>query len=213
MVNALQASKEATGTEAAPDADRAVAERMHLIEQDGITGPSIDDLRQEISQNYSGADDAMFADAAFVATARDWHEAKTLAEGGFVDQGNTGLAARYENAEKELFTRIAPMGQEIQDKVLNDPKTKTPSASVKSTEADQATAPAYGSPEHYSAFETSLQGTASESEIKGRVAVAQGQATPPRAAVQAPPRHRRPESPVQGSEPGGTAATTVPPAK
>nr|WP_176705830.1 hypothetical protein [Arthrobacter sp.]AXV46419.1 hypothetical protein pA40H2_p64 [Arthrobacter sp.] len=186
MVSALQASKEATGTEAAPDADRTVSERMHLIEQDGITGPSVDDLRQEIGQNYSGADDAMFADAAFVATARDWHEAKTLAEGGFVDQGNTGLAARYENAEKELFTRIAPMGQEIQDKVLNDPKTKTRSATVKSTEADQSAVPTYGSPEHYSAFETSLQGTASEAEIKGRVAVARGQATPPRAAVQAP---------------------------
>lgn len=183
MVNALRASKDATGTEAAPDADRAVAERMHLIDQDGINGPSLDDLRQEIGQNYSGTDDAMFADAAFVATVRDWHEAKTLAEGGFVDKGNTGLEARYENAEKELFTRIAPMGQEIQDKVLKDPNTKTPAPAVK---AEKPSVPAYGSAEHYAAFEAALQGTGTDAQIKGRVAAARGQATPPRAATEAP---------------------------
>ncbi|KAA0973373.1 hypothetical protein FQ154_18530 [Paeniglutamicibacter gangotriensis] len=183
LVTALQASKEAAGTDAAPDADRVVAERMHLIDQDGINGPSLEDLRQEIGQNYSGTDDAMFADAAFVATARDWHEAKTLAEGGFVDKGNTGLEARYENAEKELFTRIAPMGQEIQDKVLQDPNTKTTAPAVKT---EKPSVPAYGSAEHYAAFETSLQGTGTDAQIKGRVAAARGQATPPRAAVEVP---------------------------
>ncbi|RAX47302.1 hypothetical protein DQ353_19175 [Arthrobacter sp. AQ5-05] len=183
MVTALEASKEAVGTEAAPDADRAVAERMHLIEQDGINGPSLDDLRQEIGQNYSGADDAMFADAAFVATARDWHEAKTLAAGGFVDKGNTGLEARYENAEKELFARITPLGQEIQEKVLQDPNTQT---SAPAGKAENPSTPAYGSQEHYEAFEASLQGTGTDAQIKGRVAAARGQATPPKAAVEAP---------------------------
>lgn len=183
MVVALQASKEAAGTEAAQGADLAVAERMHLIEQDGITGPSIDDLRQEIGQNYSGTEDSMFADAAFVATARDWYEAKTLAEGGFVDRGNTGLEARYENAERELFARIAPMGQELQDKVLKDSSTKTPAPALKS---EKPSAPTYGSKEHYAAFEASLQGTATDTQIKGRVAAARSQATPPRAAVEAP---------------------------
>lgn len=183
MVSALQASQEAVGTDVAADADRAVAERMYLIEQDGINGPSIDDLRQEIGQNYSGTDDSMFADAGFVDTARDWHEAKTLAEAGFVDKGNTGLEARYENAEQELFARIAPMGQEIRDKVLKDSTTKTPAPAAK---AEKPSGPAYGSKEHYAAFETSLQGTATDAQIKGRVAAAKGQATPPRAAVEVP---------------------------
>lgn len=183
MVSALQASKDSVGTETAPDADRVVAERMHLIEQDGINGPSIEDLRKEIGQNYSGTDDAMFADAAFVATARDWHEAKTLAEGGFGDKGNTGLEARYENAEKELFARIAPMGEEIQDKVLQDPDTQKPAPGEK---AEKPSVPAYGSKEHYGEFEASLQGTATDAQIKGRVAAAKSQATPPRAATEAP---------------------------
>lgn len=183
MVSALQASKEAAGTDAAPDADRAVAERMHLIEQDGISGPSIDDLRKEIGQNYSGTDDSMFADAEFVATARDWHEAKALAEGGFVDQGNIGLEARYENAEKEIFARIAPMGQEIQNKVLKDPNLKTPAATG---QAEEPSVPTYGSKEHYEDFESSLGGKATEAEVKGRVAAAKGQAVHPVKAVKAP---------------------------
>nr|WP_176704975.1 hypothetical protein [Arthrobacter sp.]AXV46591.1 hypothetical protein pA58H2_p45 [Arthrobacter sp.] len=183
MVSALQASKEASGTDAAPDADRAVAERVHLIEQDGINGPSIDDLRQEIGQNYPDAEDSMFADAAFVATARDWHEAKALAEGGFVDQGNTGLEARYENAEKEIFMRLAPLGREIQGKVLNDPNLKTPDPAAK---VGEPSIPAYGSTEHYEGFESSLEGKATEAEIKGRVAAARGQAAHPVKAVKAP---------------------------
>lgn len=183
MVAALHASKEAAGTDAAPDADRAVAERMHLIDQDGINGPSIDDLRKEIGQNYSGAEDSMFADAEFVATARDWHEAKALAEGGFVNQGNTGLEARYENAEKEIFARLAPMGEEIQDKVLKDPNLKT---TPPAAQAEEASAPAYGSKEHYEGFESSLEGKATEVEVKGRVAAARGQAGHPAKAVKAP---------------------------
>lgn len=183
MVAALQASKEAAGTDAAPEADRAVAERMHLIGQDGISGPSIDDLRREIGNSYSGAEDSMFADAAFVATARDWYEAKALVEGGFVARGNTGLEARYENAEKEVFARLAPMGREIQDKVLKDPRLKTASTTAK---AEEASVPAYGSKEHYEGFESSLAGKATETEVKGRIAAARGQAVHPVKAVGAP---------------------------
>ncbi|GAA1891891.1 hypothetical protein GCM10009715_41800 [Paeniglutamicibacter psychrophenolicus] len=183
MVAALHASKNAAGTDSAPDADLAVAERMHLIDQDGINGPSIDDLRKEIGQNYSGAEDSLFADAEFVATARDWHEAKTLAEGGFVDQGNTGLEARYENAEKELFAWIAPLGREIQDNVLNDPNLKTPVLSEKDKEP---TVPVYGSNEQYEGFKSSLEGKATQAEVKGRVAAARGQAIHPFKAVKAP---------------------------
>lgn len=195
MVAALQASKEASGTDLAPEADRAVAERMHLIEQDGINGPSIDDLRQEIGQNYSGAEESLFADAAFVATVRDWHEAKALAEGGFVEQGNTGLEARYENAEKELFARIAPMGQEIQDKVLKDPNLKTSPPAAKD---EEPMVPTYGSKEHYVGLEASLQGTATQAEVKGRVAAAKGQAVHPSKAVKAPKKVPKPRKVISG---------------
>nr|WP_176705484.1 hypothetical protein [Arthrobacter sp.] len=186
LMRALQHSQASLGTEAEPQADRAVAERLHLIEHNGINGPSIEELKKEIGANYTGTRDSHFADAEFVSAARDWHESKTLAEGGFVEKGNTGLEARYEKAEKELFARIGPMGQDIEDKVLKDPNTKTHSASVKTSQAEQAPVPAYGSAEHYAAFEASLQGTGTDAQIKGRVAAARGQATPPRAAVQAP---------------------------
>ncbi len=124
LVTALREAKEAAGTDAAPDAERAVAERMHLIQKDGVQGPSIEDLRQEIGQDYSGIEESHFADAAFVAAARDWHEAKNLAEGGFEAKGNTGLQGRYENAEKEFFSRLALMGRDIEDKVMADRPTE-----------------------------------------------------------------------------------------
>jgi hypothetical protein len=125
----------------------------------------------------------MFADAEFLATVRDWHEAKTLAEGGFVDKGNAGLEARYEKAEQEIFARIAPMGQEIQVKVLKDPNLKVPAPSVNE---EGSTVPAYGSKEHYEGFESSLEGKATEAEVKGRIAAARGQAVHPVKAVKAP---------------------------
>ncbi|WP_417221220.1 hypothetical protein [Arthrobacter sp.] len=185
LVTALRQAKDAADTDAAPDAERAVAERMHLIEKDGVQGPSIEDLRQEIGQNYSGVEDSHFADAAFVAAARDWHEAKTLAEGGFEAQGNTGLQGRYENAEKEFFARLAPMGKHIEDKVMADQPGPS-SAPDAETAPTQPTGPAYGSKEHYDGFESSLKGKASEADIKGRVAAARGQATHPNTAAKAP---------------------------
>lgn len=100
-----------------------------------------------------------------------------------MDQGNTGLEARYENAEKEIFARLAPMGHEIQDKVLKDPDLKTPAPAAK---AEEASVPAYGSKEHYEDFESSLEGSATEAEVKGRVAAARGQAAHPIKAVKAP---------------------------
>ncbi len=185
LVTVLREAKEAAGTDAAPDAERAVDERMHLIEKDGVDGPSIDDLRTEIGQNYSGVEDSHFADAKFVAAARDWHEAKTLAEGGFVEKGNTGLQGRYENAEKEFFDHLAPMGQDIENKVMADQPTKAPAAEAE-TAAPQPTGPAYGSKEHYDGFGDSLKGKASDSDIKGRMAAARGQATHPNTAAKAP---------------------------
>lgn len=185
LVTALLEAKETAGTDAAPDAERAVAERMHLIEKDGIDGPSIEDLRKEIGQNYPGVEDSHFADAEFVAAARDWHEAKTLAEAGFEAKGNTGLQGRYENAEKEFFARLAPMGKDIEDKVMAD-HTSTTSAPEAGTVPAQPSGPAYGSKEHYDGFEASLKGKASDSDVKARVAAARGQAKHPNQAAKAP---------------------------
>lgn len=178
LVTALRESRDTAGADAAPDAERAVAERMHLIEKDGIEGPSIEDLRQEIGQNYPGVEDSHFADAQFVAAARDWHEAKTLAEGGFEAKGNTGLQGRYENAEKEFFARLAPMGKDIEDKVFN--KSGIPAGAAES--AGQV----YGSAQHLQDFGNSLEGSASEQDVNGRLVAARNQARPAREAVKVP---------------------------
>lgn len=185
LVTALREVKEAAGTDAAPDAERAVEERMHLIEKDGVEGPSIEDLRKEIGQNYSGVEVSHFADAAFVAAARDWHEAKTLAEGGFEAKGNTGLQDRYESVEKEFFARLAPMGHDIENKVMADHDTKKPEPAAE-TAPEQQKGPSYGSMEHYDGFESSLKGKASDTDIKARVAAAKGQAKHPNQAAKAP---------------------------
>ncbi|WP_104140078.1 hypothetical protein [Arthrobacter sp. ZGTC131] len=204
LVAALQASREAEGTDAATEADRAMAERMHLIKKDGIAGPSIEQLHAEIGQNYSGTRDSHFADAEFVAAARDWHESRALAEGGFADRGNTGIEARYTNAEKELFARLAPMGRDIEDKVLKDPSTVTAATS------EQSTGPDYGSREHYESFATSLKGTASEQDIKGRVAAARGQAKYPSEAVQVPKNAPKACKPTAGAGAGRDKAQDGP---
>ncbi|MBM6622519.1 hypothetical protein JTF08_12950 [Micrococcaceae bacterium RIT802] len=185
LVTALREAKDAADTDAAPDAERAVVERMHLIEKDGVRGPSIEDLRREIGQNYPGVEDSHFADAKFVAAARDWHEAKTLAEGGFEARGNTGLQDRYENAEKEFFARLAPMGKDIEDKVMADQRPQSSAQGAEAAPA-QPTGPDYGSKEHYDVFEASLKDKASDTDVKARVAAAKGQAKHPSQAAKAP---------------------------
>lgn len=150
-----------------------------------MQGPSIEDLRQEVGQNYSGVEDSHFADAGFVAAARDWHEAKTLAEGGFVAKGNTGLQGRYENAEQEFFARLAPMGKDIEDKVMAERQSSGPTAETETPPA-QGERPTYGSKEHYDGFKSSLLGKASATDIKARVAAAKGQAKHPSQAAKEP---------------------------
>ncbi|MGP5220567.1 hypothetical protein [Arthrobacter rhombi] len=184
LVTALREAKEAAGTDAAPDAERAVEERMHLIEKDGVDGPSIEDLRKEVGQNYSGIEDSHFADAEFVAAARDWHEAKTLAEGSFEAKGNTGLQDRYESAEKEFFAHLAPLGRDIGTREVEGPESSA-GVSADPPESAQHNAPVYGSKEHYEAFGNSLNGSASELDVRGRLAAARGQAVHPNEAVKA----------------------------
>lgn len=183
LVEALNNSREATGPEATAEADRAVAKRMHLIEKDGVNGPSIDQLREEIGQNYSGADDSLFKDPEFVNAAKDWHESKALAEGGFVERGNTGLEARYGHSEKELFDWIGAMGRNIESDVLKD---NAENLRGQSDDARASSAAAYGSAQHSQEFANTLKGSANEEHIQGRVLAATDQGKHPRDAVRNP---------------------------
>ncbi|MGP5725396.1 hypothetical protein ACTXOR_06370 [Arthrobacter rhombi] len=180
LVSALREAKEASGV-----ADRAVAEQLHLIEKDGVEGPSIEELRKEVGEKYPGVDEANFGDAKFVAAARDWHEAKSLAEGSPENEGSADLQSRYQDAEKELFGRLAPMGEDIENKVMADQPAKA-SAAKAETAAEQPTGPAYGSKEHYEWLKNSLKGKASDTDVKARVAAAKGQAKHPNQAAKAP---------------------------
>ena len=79
---------------------------MFLIGKDGINGPDIDQLRKETTAIVNGAGNSHFADPEFVKAAKEMHEAKLLAEGGFHGSERTPVEERYERAEKELFARM-----------------------------------------------------------------------------------------------------------
>ena len=83
LAQALQTAHNAKTPTAVAAADATVQERMFLIGKDGINGPDIDQLRKETTANVNGAGDSHFEDPAFVKAAKDMHEAKLLAEGGF----------------------------------------------------------------------------------------------------------------------------------
>lgn len=206
LLEALKGARDASDVDARTDAERVVAERVHLIQEDGLQGPSIDQLRDEIGGSYSGADDSMFQDAAFVAAAKDWHEARVLAEGGFVSQ-DKGLEARYEASEKELFSRIDALGRDIERDVLNSqPETARSSGQQENVRGDQVAA--YGSSEHRKAFGATLEGTGTPEEVKGRLVAAADQGSHPREAtrqnVKVPPTPRRaPSSPVRETSKSG----------
>ncbi len=83
LAQALQTAHTAKTPAAVAAADATVQERLFLIGKDGINGPDIDQLRKETTANVNGAGDSHFEDPAFVQAAKDMHEAKLLAEGGF----------------------------------------------------------------------------------------------------------------------------------
>lgn len=182
LVEALKDARDSTGPEATAEADLNVAERVYLIERDGVNGPSIESLREEIGQNYAGAGDELFSDAEFVATAKDWHEAKALAEGGFVAKGDAGLQARYEDSEKELFNRIEAMGRDIESNVLND---DAGNLRGEAAQAHTAASVSYGSAQHREELAASLEGSASREHVHARVLAATDQGKHPREAVNA----------------------------
>jgi hypothetical protein len=180
LTQALQSAHDATTPEAVKAADTTVQERMFLIGKDGINGPDIDQLREEIKANVNGIGDEHFQDAAFVKAAQELHEARLLAEGGFSGP-QSSVEQRYERAEKELFSRMEGFGREIENRVTGTDSSRLQNQGLK---AESTAATDYGSAERQEAFAASLAGTgANETQVRGRAAAERSEGTHPRAAV------------------------------
>ncbi|TYC96591.1 hypothetical protein FQ377_13750 [Arthrobacter echini] len=190
LLDALKRSHVLEEGAARTDAERIVAERVHLMNEDGVNGPTIDQLSEEIGANYSGTDSSLFQDPEFVSAAKDWHDARVLAEGGFADR-DPGLEARYEAKEKELFDRIAGLGHDIENEVLKD----VSNAPRDTAPAEVAPTVKYGSPKHRAEFATKLEGTGTPEEIRGRLIAATDQGRHPREAVRA--TTKKPKQPTK----------------
>jgi hypothetical protein len=154
---------------------------MFLIGKDGMNGPDIDQLRKETTANVNGVGDSHFEDPALVKAAKEMHEAKLLAEGGFKGSERTPVDQRYERAEKELFARMEGLGREIENRVTGNDSSRLKDQGLK---AESASAADYGSAEHHEEFAESLAITgANETQIRGRLAAARSEGAHPSAAV------------------------------
>ena len=181
LAQALQRAHNAKTPTAVAAADAEVKERLFLIGKDGINGPDIDRLRKETTANVDGADDSHFKDPAFVKAAKDMHEAKLLAEGGFTGSQQASVEQRYERAEKELFSRLEGVGREIENRVTGNDSARLQDQSLKS---ETSSAAGYGSAAHHEKFAQSLEDSgANETQIRGRLAAARSEGTHPSAAV------------------------------
>ena len=181
LAQALQHAHNAKTPKAAALAEAAVQERMFLIGKDGINGPDIDQLRQETTANVNGAGDEHFKDPAFVQAAKDMHEAKLLAEGGFKGDKWSTQEQRYERAEKELFARMEGVGREIENRVTGNDSSRLNDQGMKT---ETSSAADYGSAERQEAFVASLAATgANESQVRGRAAAERSEGTHPSGAV------------------------------
>ncbi|MCF3140835.1 hypothetical protein LRQ04_16385 [Paenarthrobacter sp. AR 02] len=181
LTKALQLAHNAKTPKAREVADSEIKERMFLIGKDGVNGPDIDQLRKETTANVNGAGDEHFKDPAFVDAAKNLHEARLLAEGGFKGSKWSTQEQRYERAEKELFTRMEDVGREIENRVTGNGSDRLKDQGLKAESAAQAV---YGSAEHHEKFAESLSDTgATETHIRGRLAAARSEGTHPSAAV------------------------------
>ncbi|MDI2037151.1 hypothetical protein [Paenarthrobacter nitroguajacolicus] len=181
LAQALQQAHNAKTPKALEAADAAVKERMFLIGKDGINGLDIEQLRKETTESVNGAGEEHFKDPAFVDAAKNLHEAKLLAEGGFKGDKWSTQEQRYERAEKELFARIEDIGREIENRVTGNGSSRLKDQGLK---AETSSQPSYGSAEHQQKFAESLAGTgANETQIRGRLAAARSEGTHPSAAV------------------------------
>lgn len=177
---ALQSAHDAATPAAIEAADTAVKERLYLIGKDGINGPTIEKLREETTANFTGAGEDHFNDSRFVDAAKEWHDAKLLAEGGFTGSREQPLEQRYERTEADLFARIAELGRELEGRVTGDDSERL---KVQGGKAETGSAAEYGSADHHQAFAVTLSGTASEERVKGRLAAARSEGTHPSAAL------------------------------
>ena len=181
LAQALQTAHTAKTPKALEAADATVQERLFLIGKDGINGPDLDQLRKETTANINGAGDSHFEDPAFVKAAKEMHEAKLLAEGGFKGSERTPVEQRYERAENELFARMEGLGREIENRVTGNDNSRLKDQGLK---AESTSAADYGSAEHHEKFAESLANTgANETQIRGRLAAARSEGTHPSAAV------------------------------
>jgi hypothetical protein len=181
LAQALQRAHNAKTPKATAAADAEIQERMFLIGKDGINGPDLDQLRKETTTTINGASDSHFQDPEFVKAAKDMHDAKLLAEGGFKGSQWSSMEQRYERAEKELFVRMEGLGREIEKRVTgNDSNGLTDQG----LQAETASATGYGSAAHHEKFAESLENTrANETQIRGRLSAARSEGTHPSAAV------------------------------
>ena len=181
LAQALRRAHNAKTPEAVVLADAAVKERMFLIGKDGINGPDLEQLRKETTANVNGAGESHFNDPQFVKAAKEMHEARLLAEGGFQGSQFASMEQRYERAEKELFARLEGVGREIENRVTGNDSSQIKDHALK---AEAASATGYGSAEHHAKFAESLEGSgAKEAQIRGRLTAARSEGTHPSAAV------------------------------
>lgn len=181
LATALQTAHVAKTPAAVEAADATVKERLFLIGKDGVNGPDIDQLRKETAENVNGAVKEHFEDPGFVRAAKQMHETKLLAEAGFTGSERTPMEQRYEQAEKELFTRMESVGREIEDRVTGNDSTRLKAQGLKT---ESASAAGYGSAEHLGKFAESLENTGTnETQIRGRLVAARSEGTHPSAAV------------------------------
>jgi hypothetical protein len=183
LAQALQRAHNAKTPKAVVAADAEIKERMFLIGKDGINGPDIDQLRKATTTSINGVSEEHFKDPAFVNAAKNLHEAKLLAEGGFTGNQWSTQEQRYERAEKELFARLEGVGREIENRLTGNDSSRLKEHGLKTETAAQA---GYGSTEHHEKFAESLAGTgANETQIRGRLAAARSEGTHPSTAVKA----------------------------
>lgn len=202
LTKALQQAHNAKTPKAMEVADSAVKERMFLIGKDGINGPDLDQLRKETTANVNGAGEEHFKDPAFVDAAKNLHEARLLAEGGFKGDTWSTQEQRYERAAKELFARMDGVGGEIENRVAGNDSNRLRDQGLK---AETASAGDYGSAEQQKAFAASLAKTsANDSQIRGRIAAERSEATHPRTALSmgkgATKARKTPTGAVKGAE-------------
>jgi hypothetical protein len=166
LAQALQRVHNAKTPKAVAAADAEIKERMFLIGKDGINGPDLDQLRKETTASVNGANESHFEDPEFVKAAKEMHEAKLLAEGGFKGSQWMSLEQRYERAEKELFARLEGVGREIENRVTGNDSSRLKDQGLK---AESTSAADYGSAERQEAFAASLATTgANETQVRGR---------------------------------------------